>query len=186
MYKNLKRTARWHSATINFHHFAVAAVACCGQVCSWRCAPTRIRQNLHVSSPFTLTSSPIPISPTQSFLERVVSSRHDALVACTMSWPTYVALCFIHALYSTFRFIRSYWQSFENAPQPLNTARQKLPAHLALMLVQDNGHSLESQRDIMVQNVERVTGWCRDVGIEKLTVFDREGESRGHLVRYSG
>ncbi|KAH8100662.1 hypothetical protein BXZ70DRAFT_167614 [Cristinia sonorae] len=92
-----------------------------------------------------------------------------------MSWLTYAALYFIHALYTAYRSLLSYRSYFNNPPQVLNVPRKKLPKHLALLIIPDEELSAESCREAMVQNVELLTSWCKDAGIERLTVYDREG-----------
>ncbi|TCD69929.1 hypothetical protein EIP91_005753 [Steccherinum ochraceum] len=92
-----------------------------------------------------------------------------------MSWLTYTVLCFIHALYSIYKSVSSYWKRFDHAPQPLNAPRTKLPTHLALLLVPDDDSPFEQQKDDMLQTVEHVASWCKDAGIEKVSVYDREG-----------
>jgi undecaprenyl pyrophosphate synthase len=70
------------------------------------------------------------------------------------------------------------------SPRTLNVPRTRVPKHLALALVTkdrniDWGIELKDEEELvlaMFECVRRVVEWCEVVGIEVLTVYDREGE----------
>ena len=69
-------------------------------------------------------------------------------------------------------------------PLPLLAPRDKLPRHLALLLIsQDEEEENVSEGAIqaMLESVRRTIRWCTATGIENLTVYDRQGPCRWPL-----
>jgi undecaprenyl pyrophosphate synthase len=92
-----------------------------------------------------------------------------------MSWLAYVLLRIVHAIYALVLSFSTRWRCNDPVSNnfPLGTAYTKLPAHLAVILVAEEG---SRQVDEMLVSVERIVGWCRKLGIEQLTVYDKDGE----------
>ncbi|KAG8685082.1 hypothetical protein FRC09_014971 [Ceratobasidium sp. 395] len=73
----------------------------------------------------------------------------------------------------------------------MHAQREKIPTHIALVLAHGNAQKRHGQlyvEDVkaMLESVLRVAGWCQDAGVEKLTVYDREGvleSNAGYLRR---
>jgi len=87
-----------------------------------------------------------------------------------------LCLYILHFLYSLAVFATTSWKQLNRQkPQPLTAKRAKLPSHLALLLVSSDELGVEVTERNFVESVMRAVGWCRTVGIEKLTVYDRQG-----------
>jgi dehydrodolichyl diphosphate syntase complex subunit NUS1 len=54
--------------------------------------------------------------------------------------------------------------------------RKRVPSHLAIIFVADSYFDNETIEMSLLESVERAVGWCRVTGIEKLTVYDSQGE----------
>ncbi|KAI0734440.1 hypothetical protein C8Q72DRAFT_392629 [Fomitopsis betulina] len=93
-----------------------------------------------------------------------------------MSWLASLVLVLFHVVHwlvtSTKRLLPIWTQ-----PQPLVAQRSKLPTHLALLLVLDSHCDKDAVEETLVESVERAVTWCRAAGINRLTVYDREGLS---------
>ncbi|KAI0788477.1 hypothetical protein C8Q75DRAFT_807689 [Abortiporus biennis] len=107
-----------------------------------------------------------------------------------MSWLTSIALYLIHLLYRWIDALSHLKQSIASSPLPLSAQRKQIPKHLALVLASDNSLSVDSFEQEVLENVEQVAHWCRETGIPKLTVYDRNGvlssfpnEIRQHLLK---
>ena len=92
----------------------------------------------------------------------------------------------LHFLYHIFTLVASR----KSQPQPLELSypRKQLPHHLALLLVADGDESISGDAvlECFLESIQRTVGWCRTVGIGKLTVYDRNGTAnsiRPHLAR---
>ncbi|KAH7925207.1 hypothetical protein BV22DRAFT_1105075 [Leucogyrophana mollusca] len=93
------------------------------------------------------------------------------------------ALRILHFLYAAIVFVTSSLKTFRRAqPQPLTAHRRKLPSHLCLLLVSDSQTDADETESAFLECVRRTVAWCRAVGIENLTAYDREGV----LVKCSG
>lgn len=85
-------------------------------------------------------------------------------------------LHFLHVFYialvSVLAWIKKHnWR----CPNSLAVSRSKLPAHLCLNLVANDGMNSEELEGAFLECLRRVVGWCREVGIATLTVYDRDG-----------
>lgn len=81
----------------------------------------------------------------------------------------------LHLIYTLTVFLISCWKP-RPSPQPLHTARRRIPNHLAILLATNLNRGSEGTEGILVESVVRAVGWCRTVGVQKLTVYDRRGE----------
>ncbi|KAL4070903.1 hypothetical protein J3A83DRAFT_4188803 [Scleroderma citrinum] len=82
----------------------------------------------------------------------------------------------IHVIYvvavSALAWIRRFkWKK----PLPLSAHRSKVPGHVCLNLVASDEFNSEELEVALLECLRRVVGWCREVGIEVLTVYDRDG-----------
>lgn len=93
--------------------------------------------------------------------------------------PLLALLCLrlLHICYSLLLRISLRWKYLTwRPPQSLTATRQRLPNHLAIILATDSDLNLETTELALLESVERAIGWCHVVGIEKLTVYDSQGE----------
>ncbi|TFK41207.1 hypothetical protein BDQ12DRAFT_711007 [Crucibulum laeve] len=82
----------------------------------------------------------------------------------------------IHLVYSLILLVHSFWKrNTWIPPRPLQDVRSRIPKHLAILLVSDPVYSPDEVEEGLVQSVVNTVGWCRTVGIEKLTVYDEHG-----------
>lgn len=81
----------------------------------------------------------------------------------------------LHFFYHIFTLILS-WKP-QPHPHELSYPRKQTPRHLALLLVSDGDEppSADALLECYLESTQRVVGWCRTVGIRKLTVYDRDG-----------
>ncbi|KAJ7225554.1 hypothetical protein GGX14DRAFT_348856 [Mycena pura] len=87
-----------------------------------------------------------------------------------------VLLRVVHWTNSIITLLTACWRSFRSTPPlPLRTTRRVIPRHLALLLVPDCVCDAAVTRKCLLESVRRTAGWCRVVGIEKLTVYDSQG-----------
>ncbi|KZT72837.1 hypothetical protein DAEQUDRAFT_754878 [Daedalea quercina L-15889] len=106
-----------------------------------------------------------------------------------MFWLASLALTIFHVVHWLVTAARRFLTIAEQ-PQPLVAQRQKLPSHLALLLIADRRCDKDAVEDTLVESVERAATWCRAAGISRLTVYDREGllstlslDIRKHLMK---
>ncbi|KAK0436653.1 uncharacterized protein EV420DRAFT_1590203 [Desarmillaria tabescens] len=93
-----------------------------------------------------------------------------------MAVVAFLFLRLIHALYSIAVFVSSCWQRFNFVPPlPLNATRRRVPKHLAVIFVPD----LDVHPDIHM-----TIDWCRELGIEKVTLYDSEGQASATTIRH--
>lgn len=89
---------------------------------------------------------------------------------------THWALRLIHLLYAAFITIAAWVQKRKRRqPKPLKAKRSKIPKHLCLNLVANNDMPAEETETTFLQCLQSVAAWCRELGIETLTVYDRRG-----------
>lgn len=89
---------------------------------------------------------------------------------------TSICLHILHFFYSLAVLATIGWKQLSRQkPQPLTAKRAKLPSHLALLLVSSDELDTEATEKNFVESVLRAVGWCRIIGIEKLTVYDSQG-----------
>lgn len=83
-------------------------------------------------------------------------------------------LFIIHAFYSLNRFLSSLVPLRE--PKPLLARRRRIPTHLAVILVPDaENHDTREEEKVMKECVEQIMDWCKDIGIQRLSVYERDG-----------
>lgn len=89
---------------------------------------------------------------------------------------THWALRLIHFLHVAFVTVTSWVQRRKwRPPKPLEAHRSKIPNHLCLNLVANNDMPTEETENAFLQCLQSVAAWCRVLGIETLTVYDRHG-----------
>lgn len=86
-----------------------------------------------------------------------------------------LALAVLHAVYWLLTICKSFYARLRNAPRPLACGRNQLPNHLALVLFGDPTADVDQIESALVTSAERTASWCHAVGIQRLTVYDREG-----------
>ena len=83
----------------------------------------------------------------------------------------------VHIFYSLFLAtlsIRSRY--FRLTPRPLTAIRNKIPSHLALVLVsQEPDLCISDAEEAFLRCTERAIACCRAAGIQRLSVYDRQG-----------
>jgi len=90
--------------------------------------------------------------------------------------PSHWALRLIHAIYVVAVSILTGIRRFKwKEPLPLTAHRSKVPAHLCLNLVASDELDPEVAEVAFLECLRRTVGWCKVVGIESLTVYDRHG-----------
>lgn len=86
------------------------------------------------------------------------------------------ALRLIHVIYAVAVSILTEIRRFKwKEPLPLTAHRSKVPAHLCLNLVASDELDAEDVEVAFLECLRRTVGWCKVVGIEALTVYDRDG-----------
>ena len=93
-----------------------------------------------------------------------------------MSWLASILLHCIHVLYSLVNAVSSFRQRFNRKPQSLNAERRQIPTHLAVLLTSADNAAPKNQEDKTLENVRDMVEWCREAGIPRLTIYDRQGE----------
>jgi len=89
---------------------------------------------------------------------------------------THWALHLVHFLYVAFTAIAAWVQRRKRSqPKPLQAERSKIPKHLCLNLVANDDMPAEETETAFLQCLQSVAAWCRELGIETLTVHDRHG-----------
>ncbi|KIY50452.1 hypothetical protein FISHEDRAFT_39045 [Fistulina hepatica ATCC 64428] len=92
-----------------------------------------------------------------------------------MGLPLCLLLRLVHVIYFLVLRCSARWRTrSEPAPWPLLAPRIRIPKHLALLLVLD-GHTDAETTECVSQTVQRAVDWCRQLGVEKLTLYDRDG-----------
>jgi dehydrodolichyl diphosphate syntase complex subunit NUS1 len=89
----------------------------------------------------------------------------------------HLLLLLLHSLYGFKNFLFSLVP--HRNPKPLLARRRKLPVHLALLLIPDaENHDTREEERVMEQCVEHVVEWCKELEIQRLSVYDRDGLSK--------
>ena len=102
-----------------------------------------------------------------------------------VSWLATLVLYLIHAVYALANVVTSWrYRRFAREPYPLVAERSKLPRHLAILLASSYDHVSESFEQDILQNVEQIVGWCKTAGIQRLTLYDRQGMLPHRQFRY--
>ncbi|KAI0815043.1 hypothetical protein BC629DRAFT_1468908 [Irpex lacteus] len=93
-----------------------------------------------------------------------------------MSWLASLVLYFMHAVYASTTVVTS-WRNrrFAREPLPLVAERRKLPHHVAILLASIPDHVTDVFEQETLQNIEQAVDWCRKAGIQRLTLYDRQG-----------
>jgi len=91
----------------------------------------------------------------------------------------------LHFLYHIFTLVAS--RKSQPLPHELSYPRKQTPRHLALLLVSDGEESAspEAVVECFLESIQRTVGWCRTVGIRKLTVYDRNGLLSANIEQVS-
>lgn len=93
-----------------------------------------------------------------------------------MAVLAFLFLRLIHAFYSIAVFTSSCWKRFNFiAPLPLTATRRRIPKHLAVIFVPDHDIHPDITHACLLESVYRTIDWCRELGIEKVTLYDSEG-----------
>jgi len=94
-----------------------------------------------------------------------------------MSQLALACLRLFHFLYSIFLVAWSLHDRWcRPGPKPLTVSRSQIPRNLAVVLVcSDDKANNGAVQEAFIQCVERITAWCKAVGVNHLTVFDRHG-----------
>jgi len=91
-----------------------------------------------------------------------------------MTWVAHLVLLIIHTVYGLKNLIFSFIPG--RTPRPLLARRRKSPGHVALVLVPDaENHDIRDEETGLEESVERAVKWCRSVGIQRLSVYERDG-----------
>lgn len=93
-----------------------------------------------------------------------------------MSWLASCVLYLFHVVYYLINVVSSYRASLTRPPNPLSAKRKQVPTHLALLLTTDKNIPVEEYEEELLENAHQAVSWCRAVGIQRLTVYDREGQ----------
>ena len=88
----------------------------------------------------------------------------------------------VHLFYSLFLAILSVRSRyFRSTPRPLAATRSKVPHHLALIIVsQEPDLCISDAQEAFLRCTEQAIACCRAAGIQRLSVYDRQG-SLPHL-----
>lgn len=90
--------------------------------------------------------------------------------------PPHWTLRLIHYLYVVAASLLTQMQVWRRQQAPmLNAHRNKVPLHLCLNLVGSSEFTSEEVETAFLECLRRTAGWCREVGIAVLTVYDRDG-----------
>ncbi|KAJ7900303.1 hypothetical protein B0H14DRAFT_2331589 [Mycena olivaceomarginata] len=81
----------------------------------------------------------------------------------------------LHSFHLISLLAASWHRLFSTPPLPLQVTRRRIPRHLAVLLVLDSPHEPALIHESLLEIASRTVGWCRSVGIEKLTLYDSEG-----------
>ncbi|KAK0198036.1 hypothetical protein F5146DRAFT_1131014 [Armillaria mellea] len=93
-----------------------------------------------------------------------------------MAVLAFLFLRLIHALYSIAVFVSSCWKRFNFIPPlPLTATRRRIPKHLAVIFVPDRDIHPDITHACLLESVYRTIDWCRELDIEKVTLYDSEG-----------
>ncbi|KAL1736977.1 hypothetical protein EV714DRAFT_240682 [Schizophyllum commune] len=98
---------------------------------------------------------------------------------------SYILLRLVHFVYFICLIFKSRWRHFRRRiPLPIQAPRDRLPKHLAVLLVVDpsaaeklanDPRARERLEEAIIETVESTVKWCRMLGIPRLTIYDREG-----------
>jgi len=87
----------------------------------------------------------------------------------------------LHLLYSLVLAFSAWKKNAAlTAPNTLAAKRKRLPEHLALLLVADDTADSDLTEAALVQSAESAVRWCREAGIECLSIYDHQGILENH------
>ena len=92
-----------------------------------------------------------------------------------MSWLASTFLSLFHTVYYLLNVLSVLRARFAQPPKPLADKRKQVPTHLALLLATSNATVDEAFEYQLLDNVQEAISWCRAAGIQRLTVYDRDG-----------
>src|SRR5260221_3037799 len=116
----------------------------------------------------------------------------QVLCAAYVDYPTMllftVLLHLLHFAYSLILRFRHLWRQCSSLdPLPLQTPRQRIPGHLAVLFVVDPKSDTETTHKVLTESTLRVVRWSQMIGVKKLTVYEENGQScdvqRRHLTK---
>ncbi|KAJ8083872.1 hypothetical protein PM082_002638 [Marasmius tenuissimus] len=83
----------------------------------------------------------------------------------------------LHLIYSLVIFARSIRQLIFKRKEPLalNASRKLLPKRLSIVFVPDSEIDIRTTEQCILDTLENVIGWCQQLGIECVSVYDHEG-----------
>jgi dehydrodolichyl diphosphate syntase complex subunit NUS1 len=88
-----------------------------------------------------------------------------------------IVLRVLHFLYALISLVYSFWRrQTRPTPQPLRSARRRLPKNLALVFVGDRNIPQSVVENTILQSCMNAVEWCRILGIPKLTVYEEHGK----------
>lgn len=91
-----------------------------------------------------------------------------------MSHLGLLALFIIHAFHRLKRFLS--WLVPAPTPKPLLARRRRIPTHLAVILVPDaENYDARVEETVMEECVEQVVDWCKELGMQRLSIYERDG-----------
>ena len=84
-------------------------------------------------------------------------------------------LSLFHTVYYILNVVSTLRASVVRPPNLLAAKRKQVPTHLALLLTTENAVIDEAFEFQLVDNIQETVSWCRAAGIQRLTVYDRDG-----------
>jgi len=97
---------------------------------------------------------------------------------------SWLLLRVLHGLYSPIEILSAI------LPRRLSSTAVRIPSHLALALFttphgKKPNETSEETTQALIECAVRAIGWCRDFGIQTLTIYDRHGVLKTHHVELS-
>lgn len=99
-----------------------------------------------------------------------------------MRFLGFLLLSILHGCYALTRAFQALAKHLfpRHQQKSVHSPREKVPGHIALVLAHGDAQKRHGQLSVedvkaMLESVLRVAGWCQDVKVGKLTVYDREG-----------
>jgi dehydrodolichyl diphosphate syntase complex subunit NUS1 len=92
-----------------------------------------------------------------------------------MSWLAPLVLRLLHLIYSVVISLFALKDQRRPPPRPLSATRSRTPKHLAIVLHSEQDSASDATESAFVASVHNAIGWCREAGIERLSVYDSKG-----------
>lgn len=103
--------------------------------------------------------------------------RHHLGLPLSMVHLTYYILRLFHLFHSFLILIQSIRKRVvRHDPLPLSAVRRRVPTHLAVIFAAGAHLPIAQVESHLAQSAQTLVEWCRTVGIQKLTLYDSEGE----------